>query len=99
LLRIVRKPVQELRSRIGPLVKAATTGGASLADRASTLGSIVGMLGRAQKTQSTAASDPVERQRQRLSIPDAERDELEREIENEVQTAVASAMRSLEASS
>jgi TPP-dependent pyruvate/acetoin dehydrogenase alpha subunit len=55
------------------------------------------MLGRVQKAQKQAANDPVKRQRQRLSISDAERDELERAIDDQVQTAVAAALRSLEA--
>jgi pyruvate dehydrogenase E1 component alpha subunit len=97
LLRIVRKPVQELKRKVGPLMKAATTGGSSISERAASLGSIVGMLGRAQKTQKQATGDPVDRQRQRLSISNAERDELERAVDDEVQTAVAAAMRSLEA--
>jgi len=97
LLRIVRKPVHELKSKVAPLMKAATTGGSSLSERAASLGSIMGMLGRAQKTQKQMASDPVERQRQRLSISDADRDELEREVDEEVQAAVSSALRSQEA--
>jgi pyruvate dehydrogenase E1 component alpha subunit len=96
LLRIVRKPVRELKSRVGPLMKAATTPGSSLSERAASLGSIVGMLGKVQKTQRQAESDPVERQRQRLSISDAERDALERTVDDDVQAAVASALRSLE---
>ena len=47
LLRIVHKPVRELKSRVGPLMKAATTGGSSLSERAASLGSIMGMLGKA----------------------------------------------------
>jgi pyruvate dehydrogenase E1 component alpha subunit len=99
LLRIVRKPVQELKTKVGPLMRAATTGGSSLSERAASLGSIVGMLGRAQKMQKQATSDPVDRQRQRLSISDGECVELERAVDDEVQTAVAAAMRSLEARS
>jgi pyruvate dehydrogenase E1 component alpha subunit len=97
LLRIVRTPVRELRSKVGPLMKAATTPGSSLSERAASLGSIMGMLGKAQKTQLQAASDPVDRQRQRLSLSDAERDELERVVDEEVQAALSSALRSLEA--
>ena len=97
LLRMVRSPVRELKSKVAPLMKAATTGGSSLLERAASLGSIAGMLGRAQKAQKQAANDPVERARQRLSISDAEREELERAVDDEVQTAVAAALRSLEA--
>lgn len=96
LLRIVRRPVRELKSKVAPLIKAATTAGSTLSERAESLGSIAGMLGRAQKTQKQAANDPVERQRQRLSISDPERSELERAIDDEVETAVAAALRSLE---
>jgi pyruvate dehydrogenase E1 component alpha subunit len=97
LLRIVRKPVRELKSKVAPLMKAATTGGSSLSERAASLGSIVGMLGRTSRTQKRGGSDPVEQQRQRLSISDAERADLEREVDAEVQEAVAAALRSQEA--
>ena len=96
VLRIVRKPVRELKSRVAPLAKAATTGGSSLSERAASLGSIVGMLGRAAKTQKQGGSDPVERQSQRLPISDAERADLEREVAAEVQAAVSSALRGQE---
>ena len=56
----------------------------------------MGVLAKAQKTQKHAASDPLERQRQRLSISEAERDELERSVSDEVQAALTSALGSLE---
>jgi len=96
LLRIVRKPVRELKHKVGPLIRAATTGGSTLSERAASLGSIAGILGRTQKTQRKAAADPVERQRQRLSISDAERNEIERAVDAEVQAAVSSALGSQE---
>jgi TPP-dependent pyruvate/acetoin dehydrogenase alpha subunit len=95
LLRIVRKPVRELKSKVGPLIKAAASGGSTLSEKAASLGSIVGILGSAQKTQGRAAADPVERQRQRLSISDTERAALEGAVEAEVQAAVSSALNSL----
>jgi pyruvate dehydrogenase E1 component alpha subunit len=97
LLRIVRKPVRELKSRVAPLMKAATTGGSSLSEKAASLGSIVDMLGRASKADRQGASDPVEQQRPQLSISDAQRADLEREVDAEVQDAVAAALRSKEA--
>jgi pyruvate dehydrogenase E1 component alpha subunit len=96
VLRILHKPVHELKSRVAPLMKAATTRGSSLSQRAASLGSIMGVLAKAQKTQKHAASDPLERQRQRLSISEAERDELERSVSDEVQAALTSALGSLE---
>jgi hypothetical protein len=77
-------------------MKAATTGGSSLSQRAASLGSIMSVLAKAQRTQKHAVNDPLERQRQRLSISDAERDVLERAVNDEVQAALASALRSLE---
>ena len=97
LLRIVRKPVRELKSRVAPLMKAATTGGSSLSEKAASLGSIVDMLGRASKADRQRASDPVEQQRPQLSISDAQRADLEREVDAEVQEAVAAGLRSKEA--
>ena len=78
-------------------MKAATTGGSSLSEKAESIGSILGMLGRTQKEERQAAADPVARQRQRLSISDAERDDLERSVDDEVQRAVTASLRSLEA--
>ncbi|MFZ1864667.1 MAG: thiamine pyrophosphate-dependent dehydrogenase E1 component subunit alpha [Polyangiales bacterium] len=97
LLRIVRKPVDELRSKVGPLMKAATSGGASVGSRAASLGSIVDMLGRAGRMRKLGRHDPLRRQAKRLS--DAEQQRVETAIEEEVGAAVRTAMQSMEAPS
>ncbi len=89
LLRIVRKPVDELKNRVGPLMKAATSGGASLGSRAASLGSIVDILGRAGKMRKLGRHDPIAKQAKRLAS--AERQEVEAAIEKEVGAAVRSA--------
>ena len=97
LLRIVRRPVDELKSKMGPLVKAATSGGASVGSRAASLGSIVDMLRRAGQMRKLGRHDPLQRQAKRLS--DAERQRVETAVEEEVAAAVRTAMQSTEAPS
>jgi len=97
LLRIVRRPVDELKSKVGPLMSAATSGGASVGSRAASLGSIVDMLRRAGKMRKLGRYDPLQRQAKRLS--DAERQRVETAVEREVGAAVRSVTQSMEAPS
>jgi len=94
LLRIVRRPTSELKNRVGPLLKAATAGGTSIRQRAASLGAIVKTLRKASQMRHRARHDPILRQRERLSIAEADRADLEREVEREVQTAIAVALSS-----
>ena len=95
LLRIVHKPVDELKSKVGPLMKAATSGGSSLGNRAASLGSIVEILGRAGKMRKLGRHDPLTKQGKRLSSSD--RSSVEVAIEEEVTSAVRTATRGMEA--
>jgi pyruvate dehydrogenase E1 component alpha subunit len=95
LLRMVRNPVDELGSRVGPLAKAATTGEGSFGSRAASLGSLMGMLGKARKMQKPGRHDPLRRQRKRLST--AELSAVEDSIDEEVASAVRAATRGREA--
>ena len=90
LLRIVRKPVGELKDKVGPLAKAALgRGGASVAGRAASLGSIANILGRAGKMQ-LGRKDPVTRYAGR--IPKTDRDAVDAAITQEVAAAVRTAI-------
>ena len=94
LLRIVRKPVAELKDKLRPLIKSATSGqGAGLGGRAASLGSITQML---SKAATMRGRDPVRRLRKRLEIDRSELERLEQEVELQVQSAVGEAVSSLE---
>ena len=94
LLRIVRQPVAELKDKLRPLIKSATSGqGAGLGGRAASLGSITQML---SKAATMRGRDPVRRLRKRLEIDRSEVERLEQEIEIQVQSAVGAAVSSLE---
>ncbi len=95
LLRIVRNPVGELKSKVGPLAKAAASvQGASVGRRAASLGSVAAMLTRAGKMH-LAGHDPVIRQAKRLTS--AEREVVEATVREEVAAAVRAAIDSTEA--
>jgi len=93
LLRIARRPVAELKQRVGPLAAAATSSaGASLSARVANLARIASSLGRAAWTELGPARDPVARLRKRLSLPAAELDALEQAVEAEVAAALERAL-------
>lgn len=95
LLRIVKNPVEELKSKVGPLAgAAASTKGANVGKRVASLGSIGGMLARAGKMR-LGGHDPVSRQAKLLSK--TERDMVEATVRDEVAAAVRAAVGSSEA--
>jgi pyruvate dehydrogenase E1 component alpha subunit len=66
LLRIVRRPVAELRDKVGPLTRATfSVEGAGVSGRAASLAGITGMLARAAGMRGR---DPVQRLRDRLHL-------------------------------
>ena len=87
LLRIARKPVTELKDKIGPLMKAALGSGSSLGQRAASLSSITSMLGKAARIQFSRKEDPVANLRKRLHLSAEELSDLEEEVEAEVSYA------------
>jgi pyruvate dehydrogenase E1 component alpha subunit len=98
LLRIVRKPVDELKDKVGPLMKAATSGGgASVGSRAASLGSIMDMLGRAGRMRKLGRHDPLHKQAKRL--PNEEKKRVDDAIGEEVAAAVRTTMQSMEVGS
>ena len=94
LLRIVRRPVAELKDKVGPLTGAAASArGAGIAQRAASLGGITTMLARAAGMRGR---DPVRRLRARLEDDHDRLEALERDVERAVRAAVETAVASLE---
>jgi len=94
LRRIVRRPVDELKAKVGPLTRAVTSAkGAGIGARAASLAGITGMLARAAGMRGR---DPVSRLRAHLDVDSVQIAALENEVENAVQAAVESALQSLE---
>jgi pyruvate dehydrogenase E1 component alpha subunit len=95
LIRIARRPVAEMKPRLGPLLSATTSSdGASVAQRAAGLGKITSMIGRAVRTQLGQAHDPLLRLRKRLTIASDALAKLENEVELAVTNALEEALRS-----
>jgi TPP-dependent pyruvate/acetoin dehydrogenase alpha subunit len=95
LLRMARRPVAELKPRIGPLASAATRAqGAPAAQRAASLGKITAMLGRTVQTQLGPSRDPLQRFRQRLHLSSEALADLEQAVEQVVMATVEQALRS-----
>lgn len=89
LLRIVRRPVQELKDKIGPLTRSVIDSeGAGLGGRGAGIASITGKIGRAAGMRGR---DPVARLRSRLQLPSEEIERLEREVAAEIRKAVTEA--------
>ena len=94
LLRIVRRPVAELKDKVGPLTRsAASTRGAGLARRAASVGGITTMLA---KAVGMRGRDPVQKLCGRLDVERGRLEALEGEVENAVRAAVEAALASLE---
>ncbi len=94
LRRIVRKPVEELKDKVGPLTRAVTrTKGARIGKRTASLMGITGMIARAAGMRGR---DPVSRLRSRLSEHGSEVSKIEAQVEQEIRAAVESALASLE---
>jgi pyruvate dehydrogenase E1 component alpha subunit len=92
LLRIVRRPVSELKDKVGPLLSATTSMvGAGVGERASSLAAITGMLGRAAKMLTAPGWDPVARLRRKLGLAESELMELEQRVFDEVGSALEAA--------
>jgi len=94
LVRIVRRPVEELKARVGPLARAAVSSkGAGPGGRAASMAGIAGMLGRAAAMRGR---DPVRRLRDRLKVEPGALEALEHDVESAVRAAVSAALESLE---
>lgn len=94
LVRIVHRPVGELRDRVGPLAKAVLSRrGSGLGDRVASLAGVTGMIGRAAGMRGR---DPLARQRTRLREDRHQFEAMEQEVEAEVRRAVERAVAGLE---
>jgi len=91
LLRIARRPAGEMKEKIGPLMRAATSSGARMGTRVASLSLIASALGRAARSQVGQKQDPLVRLRRRLEISKADLKALEEEVASEVARAVESA--------
>ncbi len=90
LQRIVRRPVTELKDRIGPLSKATVAvRGAGAARRVASLAGITTMLARAARMRGR---DPLARLRPRLAADAAALAALEQETDDRVRAAVEAAL-------
>ncbi len=93
LRRIVRRPVWELKDKVGPLARAAvSTDGAGIGSRAASLIGITEMIARAAGMRGR---DPVARLRSRLDAGATEIAAIDAQVEAEVRAAVDSALASL----
>lgn len=92
LLRIAKRPVAELKDKVGPLMAATSSlKGASAGARVGSLSAISGMLGRAAKMSASSGHDPLSRLRKRLDLSKAERAKVDQEVEAQVRAAADSA--------
>jgi pyruvate dehydrogenase E1 component alpha subunit len=93
LLRIVRRPVSELKDRVGPLLSASiSTRGASVGERAASIATITGMLAQAAKMLASPGQDPIKRLRRQLTLDASELEQLEQDLAAEVGTALERAV-------
>lgn len=92
VLRIVRNPVAELKSKAPPLTRAAASPkGSGFGSRAGSLAAITAMIGRAAAMRGR---DPLRRYRGRLEASELQR--VEAEVEEAVMSAVETAVATLE---
>ncbi|MCP4897792.1 MAG: thiamine pyrophosphate-dependent dehydrogenase E1 component subunit alpha [bacterium] len=95
LLRIVRRPITELKDKVGPLLSASSSlSGSSVGERIHSLSSITGILGRAADMITCRGWDPIRRYLQRLDLDPAHRSSIEANVELEVQVAIDTATKS-----
>jgi TPP-dependent pyruvate/acetoin dehydrogenase alpha subunit len=93
LVRLVRDPVSEFKPKLGPLVSATTHArGAAMAQRMTSVGKIVSLMGRTARTQMVPGQDPLKRLRKRLAIPPDQLKSLETEVAETVRGAVREAL-------
>lgn len=92
LVRLTRRPVQEMKEILGPLMRSATASqGASLVERLASVGTITSLLGKSRADDHRKEADPLRKQRRRITgTPQLE--ELERRVEAETKAIVERAV-------
>ena len=98
LLRVARRPVQELSQMAGPMTRALLSReGASMRARARNVAEILRLVRRIGKDATAADADPIQKARQPLSAIDAPRlATLEQEVVGTVHTIIRVALGPLE---
>lgn len=96
LLRILRRPLEQMRKMAGPLLRSfSTTKGASLNERIASMGTVNYLIGRIAIDQHWNRRDPVDQIQRRLRRTEKDRlNEIEKEVDQEIQQAVEIALSS-----
>jgi len=85
LLRLVRRPLKQLKEIAGPLLGSALRPlGANVSDRLVSLGTLTALIGRATREEYFTKSDPLLRTRPRLEKDISRLERLENEVEQEI---------------
>ena len=98
LLRIARNPIEEMKKLTRPLLAFfSATKGASLGERIASMGTVSSMIGRLAIDQHWNCRDPIHRIQKKLRRTDEVRFiEIGKEVDQEIQQAVETALSSLE---
>ena len=93
LLRFVRHPVKEMKKTAGPLLKSATRWkGSSLQKRTKSLGTVTSVIGQIAKKQFFKQNDPLDLVREKLTSDKERLKKIEKDVKQEIQTAVEKAL-------
>lgn len=93
LIRITKHPLREMKELAGPLLKSvAKKKGTSWGQRAGSLRSMSSLLGKTAKNQRIKEKDPLVMLRQKISTEKERLVTMEREVKEEIQSAVNKAL-------
>jgi pyruvate dehydrogenase E1 component alpha subunit len=94
LLRVARKPIEQIKEMAGPLLRSAGSGkGASLGKRLAGLGRMSGSIAKAAVDDRRRKGDPLPRIRRRLLRADRSRlARVEKEVRSEIEAVVEAAL-------
>jgi len=93
LLRIVRKPIQQMKDMTGPLVRSVIAkSGLPLRERVTGLGATISLISQTAKEQLGERHDPLDLTLSRLSKEKSRLDELHKDVDQEITRAVEAAL-------
>jgi len=93
LIRISRKPIQEMKKIAGPLIKSVTKfKGSNLFERSSSLKAVSTTLGKTLKNQILKQDDPIKSIRDQLKNESDRLNKLENSVKSMINTAVSKAI-------
>lgn len=93
LLRIARQPIKQMKEVAGPLLKSVTKiKGGSVRKRTGSLGTVTSLIGKTTKVQLFKQKDPLEVVRKKLKSEKTLLQKLEKEVNQEIQQAVETAL-------